>query len=184
MTNLIDWSEISPDENDDVSQGALRIREVKSAVRERMNRDHVMGGPNHTSPTADPIGGAPDTDSGYHRRITLLEADATSDQSATVLARVQSLNSGTSDRKASEVWLQSITRLGTPDQYILYRGSNEDKKEVVTDVQAQTLTNKTLTSPVVNTPAVSGGTVDNPPSGIDSHCMYRTIFCSAMSDII
>lgn len=160
MTNLVTWAEDSPDENDDVSQGALRIREVKSAVRERMNRDHVMGGTSHTSPTADPPGGAPDADSGYHRRITLLEADATSDQSATVLARVQALNAGLG-RKASEVWLQSITRTAGTEQYILYRGSNEDKKEVITDIQEQTLTNKTLTSSAINTPVVIGGTVNN-----------------------
>ena len=135
MANLFVWEEESPLDQDDVNEGALRIREVKKGIRERMNRDHIIGGAEHTSPTADAAGGADSNDSGFHRRITMTENGADSDQSLTVFNRVNTLNALPKDRFVSEIWLQSYARTGGTDQYIMYKGSNNVNKEVTTNTQ-------------------------------------------------
>ena len=150
MANNISWNETSPANTDDVLEGALRIREDKEAVRERLNRDHMMGG--IADPSAE-SGMTEGNDAGFHRRITLQERSTYNPTS-----RLTTVNSGAST-KFSEVYLEG----GTGAQELKFTTSDSTERTIVTTQQTQTLENKTLTSPTINTATLDAdsGSVDN-----------------------
>ena len=150
MANNISWNETSPANTDDVLEGALRIREDKEAVRERLNRDHMLGG--IAAPSAE-SGMTEGNDAGFHRRITLQERSTYNPTS-----RLTTVNSGAST-KFSEVYLEGSTGA----QELKFTTSDSTERTVVTTQQTQTLENKTLTSPTINTATLDAdsGSVDN-----------------------
>jgi microcystin-dependent protein len=150
MANNISWNESSPANTDDVLEGALRIREDKEATRERLNRDHMVGG------VADPSaesGITEGNDSGFHRRITLQERGSYNPAS-----RLTTINNGATT-KFGEVYLEGTTN----EQRLKFTTSDNTERETVTLDQTQTLTNKTLTSPTINTATIDAdaGSIDN-----------------------
>ena len=72
MAYEVTWTETTPLNTDEVLEGALRIRETKQGVRERVNRDHFFGGATGSAMAAE-SGLTETNDSGYHRRVTLQE---------------------------------------------------------------------------------------------------------------
>ena len=146
MANTITWDHASPKDTEDVQEGAQRIREGKAMIAERMSRDHYLG---YTA--GDPAAMQASTDTGYHRRVTINENPNGYASNATT--RIATVNGGTD--KHSEIYVEN--NVAGSDQLLKYASSSGTTKEVVTDTQAQTLTNKTLTSPVISNPQISGG---------------------------
>ena len=155
MANKYALSEATPANTDDALEGPLRIREIKQAYNERLGRDHLMGG--ITSP--DVIAqGADSADSGYHRRITIREE--TSAQGNTADTRLNASSTGinhSTTAKMAEVWMEKHS--GTNDETsMLFLGTEGtgNQRTVVTTSQEQTLTNKTMTAPILNDATLSG----------------------------
>ena len=165
MANKYALSEATPANTDDALEGPLRIREVKQAYNERLGRDHYMGQVSNPDVIA---GGADSTDSGYHRRITITEL--TSDQGSTVDARINGSGTGVNHGttvKMAEVWAEKSSV--TNNQATLrINGSDETTRSFITDSGTQTLTNKTLTSPVIATVDINSGTIDGTTIGATS----------------
>ena len=166
MANKYALSEATPANTDDALEGPLRIREIKEAYNERLGRDHLMGG--ITSP--DVIAqGADSADSGYHRRITIREE--TSAQGNTADTRLNASSTGinhSTTAKMAEVWMEKHS--GTNDETsMLFLGTEGtgNQRTVVTTSQEQTLTNKTMTAPILNDATLSGGSgsIDGGASG-------------------
>ena len=144
MANTIEWNEALPENTDDASEGALRIREGKKSAREPINRDHVFG--NSSDPTADNAY-ADNTHSGFHRRVTFVNQDT----GYNVSSRTSTLNNGTT-LKVTELFASSQSSKHTngsaSDNVLRFQGGAQTTtKEVITDIQTQTLSNKTLASP-------------------------------------
>lgn len=144
MANTIEWNEALPENTDDASEGALRIREGKKSAREPINRDHVFG--NSSDPTADNAY-ADNTHSGFHRRVTFVNQDG----GYNVSSRTSTLNNGTT-LKVTELFSSSQSSKHTDgsgsDNVLRFQGGAQTStKEVITDIQTQTLSNKTLASP-------------------------------------
>jgi len=156
MANKYPNSEATPANTDDALEGPQRIREIKQAYNERLSRDHIIGGV--TSP--DVIAqGADSNDSGYHRRLTIKEE--TSAKGSEANTRLNGSNTGINDSttaKMAEVWVEKHS--GTGDEtsicFIGTEGAG-NHRYVATTTQTQTLTNKTLTAPVINDATLSGG---------------------------
>ncbi len=165
MANKYALSEATPANTDDALEGPLRIREVKQAYNERLGRDHYMGQVSNPDVIA---GGADSTDSGYHRRITITEL--TSDQGSTVDARINGSGTGVNHGttvKMAEVWAEKSSV--TNNQATLrINGSDATTRSFITDSGTQTLTNKTLTAPVIATVDVNSGTIDGTTIGATS----------------
>lgn len=156
MANKYALNEGTPANTDDALEGPLRIREIKQAYNERIGRDHLIG--NVTSP--DVIAqGADSGDSGYHRRLTIREE--TIDQATNADNRLNAsstgINHGTT-AKMAEVWVEKSSATGdeTSIRFIGTEGTGNEQT-VVTLAQTQTLTNKTLTKPILNDATLSGG---------------------------
>ena len=162
MANNISWNEASPANTDDVLEGALRIREDKEATRERLNRDHMMGA------VADPSaesGMTEGNDSGFHRRITMQERTSYNPAS-----RLTTVNNGATT-KFSEVYIEG----GTGQQRLKFTSSDNTEREMVSTDQTQTLTNKPLTSPTINTATIDAdaGSIDNVTIGASTPTTAR-----------
>ena len=164
-SNTIVWNEIIPGNTEDASEGALRIRESKTAVREAMSRDHIFGG---TFGAADPSadsGGIVNTHTGYHRRVTLLNQLGAYD--STAQTRTSTLNTGVTSEtdRATELWCSPQANRhtdGTSNDNVLRiaGGSQTAVKEIATLTQTQSFTNKTLTS---DTNVIGGVHFDGTP---------------------
>ena len=153
MANTIEWNEALPENTDDASEGALRIRESKKSTREPVNRDHVFG--NSSDPTADNAY-ADNTHSGFHRRVTFVNQDT----GYNVSSRTSTLNNGTT-LKVTELFASSQSSKHTngsaSDNVLRFQGGAQTTtKEVITDIQTQTLSNKTLTAPVITDLNITG----------------------------
>lgn len=158
MANTIEWNEALPENTDDASEGALRIREGKKSTREPVNRDHVFG--NSSDPTADNAY-ADNTHSGFHRRVTFVNQDS----GYNVSSRTSTLNNGTT-LKVTELFSSSQSSKHTDgsasDNVLRFQGGAQTStKELITDIQTQTLTNKTLTAPVITDLNITGTCADN-----------------------
>ena len=168
MANKYTLSEATPANTDDALEGPLRIREIKQAYNERIGRDHLIGGV--TSP--DVIAqGADSNDSGYHRRITIREEST--DQAATANTRLNASSTGINDSttaKMAEVWVEKSSTTGNTTS-IRFVGTESPTapRTVVTLDQTQTLTNKTLTAPVLATVDINSGAIDGTTIGASSH---------------
>ena len=156
MANKYANSETTPANTDDALEGPQRIREIKQAYNERLGRDHLMGG--ITSP--DVIAqGADSADSGYHRRLTVIESS--SDQASPADTRLNAsstgINHGTT-AKMAEVWVEKSSATGdsTSLRFLGTEGAGNERT-VVSEDQTQTLTNKTLTTATLTNPTISGG---------------------------
>ena len=156
MANKYANSETTPANTDDALEGPQRIREIKQAYNERLSRDHLMGG--ITSP--DVIAqGADSADSGYHRRLTVIESS--SDQASPADTRLNAsstgINHGTT-AKMAEVWVEKSSATGdsTSLRFLGTEGAGNERT-VVSEDQTQTLTNKTLTTATLTNPTISGG---------------------------
>jgi len=163
MANTIEWDEALPANTDDASEGALRIREGKKGTREPINRDHVFGG---TAGLADPTadsGYYNNSHSGFHRRITFKnQAD-----DYNVSSRTGTTNTGASANtdKVTELFCspqasKHTDGSGTDNVLRFQGGAQTTTKEIITDSQTQTLTNKTLTAPIITGLNITGTCVD------------------------
>ena len=158
MANKHSLTEDTPANTDDALEGPQRIREIKQAYNERMSRDHLIGGPAYTS--GDVLAaGADSYDSGYHRRITIKEETSAQGGASDTRLNASStgINHGTT-LKMAEVWMEKHS--GTSDETsMLFLGTEGtgNQRTVVTDSQEQTLTNKTMTAPILNDATLSGG---------------------------
>ena len=150
MANNISWDEASPANTDDVLEGALRIRESKEASRERLNRDHMLGA--KAEPSAE-SGMTEGNDSGFHRRVTMQERASYNPSS-----RLTTVNSGATT-KFSEIYIEGATG----QQRLKFTSSDNTEREMASLDQVQTFTNKTLTSPTINTATIDAdaGSIDN-----------------------
>ena len=147
MANTIEWNEALPENTDDASEGALRIREGKKSTREPVNRDHVFG--KASDPPAD-SGYYSNDHSGFHRRITF--KNQTDDYN--VGARTSTINTGASNNndKVTELFCspqgsKHTDGSGTDNVLRFQGGAQTSTKEIITDIQTQTLSYKTLASP-------------------------------------
>ena len=147
MANTIEWDEALPANTDDASEGALRIREGKKSTREPVNRDHVFG--KAADPPAD-SGYYNNDHSGFHRRITFKNQS----DDYNVGARTSTINTGASNNndKVTELFCSPLGSRHTDgsgtDNVLRFEGGAQTSiKEIITDVQTQTLSNKTLASP-------------------------------------
>ena len=150
MANNISWDEASPANTDDVLEGALRIRESKEASRERLNRNHMLGA--KAEPSAE-SGMTEGNDSGIHRRVTMQERASYNPSS-----RLTTVNSGATT-KFSEIYIEGATG----QQRLKFTSSDNTEREMASLDQVQTFTNKTLTSPTINTATIDAdaGSIDN-----------------------
>jgi len=182
MANKYALSENTPANTDDALEGPLRIREVKQAYNERIGRDHLIGGVSSPDVIAQ---GADSSDSGYHRRITIREE--TSDQATTANTRLNASSTGINDSttaKMAEVWCEksSVTGNETSIRFIGTEGAG-NQRTVVTLDQTQTLTNKTLTAPVIATVDINSGTIDGTTVGANSHSTGKFTTLEATSTV-
>ena len=154
MAYEVTWTETTPLNTDEVLEGALRIRETKQGVRERVNRDHFFGGATGAAMAAE-SGLTETNDSGYHRRVTLQER---SSYESTSRSRINTVNSGATT-KFGEIFLAAI---GSSAE-LKFTSSTQNTRTLVSTAQNQTLTNKTLTSPTINSATIdmNSGTIDN-----------------------
>ncbi len=109
MANKYANNEGTPANTDDALEGPQRIREIKQAFNERLARDHYLGGISNPDVIA---GGADNSDSGYHRRVTITEL--TSDQASAVDTRINGAGTGVNHgttAKMAEVWVENIQEL-------------------------------------------------------------------------
>ncbi len=182
MANKYANNEETPANSDDALEGPLRIREIKQAYNERLARDHYMGSISNPDVIA---GGADSTDSGYHRRVTITEL--TSDQASTVDTRINGSGSGVNHgttSKMSEVWVEKHS--GTSNECtIRINGSDATARDVITNNGTQTLTNKTLTAPVIATVDINSGTIDGTTIGVTSPSTgkFTTLECTGNATI-
>ena len=147
MANTITWNDTSPGDTDDVQEGAQRIRESKKMIAERLARDHYLG----VNSGSDPNAMQASNDTGYHRRVTINEN--ANGYASTATTRVATVNGGS--QKMSEIYMENNS--GGDDQILKYASSAGTTKEVVTTTQPQSLSNKTLSAPVIQNPQISGG---------------------------
>ena len=168
MANKYALNEGTPANTDDALEGPLRIREVKQSYNERLGRDHLIGGV--TSPDLY-AQGADSSDSGYHRRLTIREE--ASDQASNANTRLNASSTGINDSttaKMAEVWVEK--HAGTNNETsVRFIGTESPAapRTVVTLDQTQTLTNKTLTAPVLATVDINSGAIDGTTVGVNSH---------------
>jgi len=158
MANKHANSEITPANTDDALEGPQRIREIKQAYNERLSRDHLVGGSSYTS--GDVLAsGADSYDSGYHRRLTIKEesTDQGSASDTRLNASSTGINHGTT-AKMAEIWVEKSSTTGN-ETSIRFLGteSTGNERTVVSEDQTQTLTNKTMTAPILNDATLSGG---------------------------
>ncbi len=123
-----DAFEAVPADGDQIKLGPDNIRDLKDAIRSREQIDHEFG-------TSDGAGADDQTDTGYHKRVTLKK---------TSLAEAAS----------------GYTELAAVGTKVQYFPEGDEAREVVDLDQAQTLTNKTLTSPTINNPDMPGAAID------------------------
>ena len=147
MANTITWNDTSPGDTDDVQEGAQRIRESKKMIAERLARDHYLG----VNSGSDPNAMQASNDTGYHRRVTINEN--ANGYASTATTRIATVNGGS--QKMSEIYMENNS--GGDDQILKYASSAGTTKEVVTTTQPQSLSNKTLSAPVIQNPQISGG---------------------------
>jgi len=121
--------EASPANADDRGDGAAIIRKDKRDTRERLGVDHIVGSIAAGSETV-PLSYTTD-DTGCHRQVTLVESKHLAIDLPTSVNRIVNLSNTT-----------RIAREG--------ESSAAPSHIVVTSDEAQTLTNKTLTSPAIN----------------------------------
>ena len=116
----------APADNTSRKYGAERIRELKDAIVERMQVDHEFG--------QEVIGTGVDdqTDSGYHKRVTLLKT--------------------TNAEPAA-----GYTALVAAENLLTYFPEGDSEHTVADLDSTQTLINKTLTSPVITGGTLTGG---------------------------
>ena len=154
MAYEVTWTETTPLNTDEVLEGALRIRETKQGVRERVNRDHFFGGATGAAMAAE-SGLTEGNDSGYHRRVTLQERSSYESASR---SRINTVNSGATT-KFGEIFLSEV---GSSAE-LKFTSSAQNTRTLVSTDQSQTLTNKTLTSPTINSATIdmNSGTIDN-----------------------
>lgn len=119
----------NPEDSESRKYGAQQIRKFKDAVAERMQIDHEFG--------EEVIGSGTDdqADTGYHKRVTLKKVAGGPSEAAS-----------------------GYTELGynSTDNTIEYYPEGGAKEVLVEKDLTQTLTNKTLTSPVI-----TGGTLNS-----------------------
>ncbi len=111
----IDTFEDVPADGDQIKFGAGKIRDLKEAIRERMQVDHEFA-------EADGSGTDTGTDSGYHKKVTLLKTSIVE----------------------PDAGYSALAAEGTKLKYF---PEGDAEREIVDLNQTQTLTNKTLTSP-------------------------------------
>ena len=152
MAYEVTWNENTPLNTEEVLEGALRIRETKQGIRERVNREHFFGA---KAEIAAESGLTEGNDSGYHRRVTLQER---SGYSASSQSRIGTVNSGATT-KFGEVFLGGI---GASAE-LQFTSSNRDVRTLVSTDQSQELTNKTLPGVTLNSASIdmNSGTIDN-----------------------
>ena len=186
MANSVPWLETSPANTDDVLEGALRIRETKEAIRERMNRDHMVGGTGE--PSAGTLAGmAANEDTGFHRRVTLkeLNLDYTPTTGLGILNAGGSPPPLGSNITFGELWLgvtgKDSSGAANKTTELHFQGSaaadfGNSRHTVVTLDHTQTLVSKTLDNPIISNHANleiadSGtGKLDNMDIGSRERC--------------
>ncbi len=121
-----DAFEAVPADGDQIKLGPDNIRDLKDAVRSRMQIEHEFG-------TSDGAGNDDQTDTGFHKALTLKKISLAEPASG----------------------YTKISPVGTKVQYF---PEGDEAREIVDLDQSQTLTNKTLTSPDINAGSFSAQT--------------------------
>jgi len=117
-----------PEDTESRKYGAQQIRNLKDRLRKRLQIDHEIV-------AADGLGGDGETDTGYHKKVTLLK----------------------STNAAPEAGYTALAAEGTNLTYWPQGGS---ERIVVNTNEAQTISGKVFTSPDINAPDIDGGTID------------------------